>query len=54
MLNCFVLIALLKTITRFLLLPTFHVRVAVAIITPHPCPLPLRCLLSVFTLLLAL
>lgn len=38
MLNCFVLVDLLKTITRFLSLPTFHIRVAVAIITPPSLP----------------
>lgn len=41
MLNCFVLAAPLKTITRFLLLPTFYIRVAVAIITPTSLPLSL-------------
>lgn len=54
MLNCCVLAALVKTITWLLLLPAFHIRVAVAILTPHPCPLPLCCILSVFTCLLAL
>lgn len=38
MLNCPVHVALLKTVTRFLSLPAFHIRVAVAIITPHSCP----------------
>lgn len=38
MLNCPVLVALLKTVTRFLSLPVFHMRVAVAIITLHSCP----------------
>lgn len=41
MLNCLeVLVALLKTVPRFLSLPAFHVRIAVAIITPHSCPFP--------------
>lgn len=43
--------ALFKTITRFLSLPTFHIRVAVAIITSIPTPFTAYCLFSHSSLL---